>query len=112
VQSAAGKVSRSRTALKRCTNTEAHWNNIINIKWQDNDFWIAHKFVLVSVVLINEDDDDDDDDDDADKSDNNLWVLVRRELSVDDICSELLGDSRVLVVAALALRGGVGDVAT
>jgi len=26
VQSAAGKVSRSRTALKRWTNTEARWN--------------------------------------------------------------------------------------
>jgi len=26
VQSAAGKESRNRTALKRCTNTEACWN--------------------------------------------------------------------------------------
>jgi len=26
VQSAAGKKSRNRTALKRCTNTEARWN--------------------------------------------------------------------------------------
>jgi len=26
VQSGAGKVSRNRTALKRCTNTEDRWN--------------------------------------------------------------------------------------